>query len=101
MVRAPFDHFCYVFGLLVYGHSSDDRPGRRRRGDLNLDWTGLRNLTVEFLQQRGILGIGNKIHELIKNKTQANQARPVDFFYRAISPAQFFFSFFMTDADQS
>lgn len=68
MIRAPFDHFGYVFGLLVHGHGSDDRPGRRRRGQLNLDWTRLRNLTVEFLQQRGILGIGNQMNELIKIK---------------------------------
>lgn len=60
MVRAAFDHFCDVLGLLVNGHGPDDAAVRRRRGKLDLDGTGLGNLTVEFLQQRRVLREGEQ-----------------------------------------
>lgn len=55
MVGAAFDHLCDVLRLLVDGHGSDDAAMWRRGGQLDLDWTGLGNLTVELLQQGGIL----------------------------------------------
>lgn len=55
MVRAAFDNFCDVLRLLVDGHGSDDAAMWRRGGQLDLDWTGLGNLTVELLQQRRVL----------------------------------------------
>lgn len=56
MVGATFDHFCDVLRLLVDGHGSDDAAMRRRGGQLDLDWTGLGDLTVELLQQGRVLG---------------------------------------------
>lgn len=55
MVRAALDHFRDVLGLLINGHGPDDAAVRRGRGQLDLDGTGLCNLTVEFLQQRRVL----------------------------------------------
>lgn len=56
MVGAAFDHFCDVFRLLVDRHGSDDAAMWRRGGQLDLDWTGLGNLTVQLLQQGRVLG---------------------------------------------
>lgn len=61
MVGASFDHFCDVLCLLVDGHGPDDAAMWRRRGQFDLDWTGLGNLTVELLQQWRVLG-GEKTH---------------------------------------
>lgn len=55
MVGAAFDHFCDVLRLLVDGHGSEDAAMWRRGGQLDLDGTGLGNLTVELLQQRRVL----------------------------------------------
>lgn len=55
MVGAAFDHFCDVLRLLVDGHGSDDAAMWRRGGQLDLDWAGFGNLTVELLQQGRIL----------------------------------------------
>lgn len=49
-----------MLGLLINGHSPDDAAVWRRRGQLDLDGTGLGNLTVEFLQQRRVLREGEK-----------------------------------------
>lgn len=56
MVGAAFDNFCDVFRLLVDGHGSDDAAMWRRGRQLDLDWTGFGNLTVELLQQGRVLG---------------------------------------------
>lgn len=61
MVGATFDHFCDVLCLLVDGHGSDNAAMRRRGGQLDLDWTGLGNLTVELFQQGRVLG-GERTH---------------------------------------
>lgn len=55
MVGAAFHHFGDVLCLLVDGHGPDD--GARGRGGrhLDLDGTCFCNLTVEFLQQGGVL----------------------------------------------
>lgn len=55
MVRTAFDHFCDMLRLLVDWHGSDDAAMWRRGGEFDLDRTGLGNLTVEFLQQWGVL----------------------------------------------
>ena len=56
MVGAAFDNFCDVLRLLVDGHGSEDAAMRRRGGQLDLDRTGLGDLTVELLQQGRVLG---------------------------------------------
>ena len=61
MVGAAFDHFCDVLRLLVHGHGPDDAAMRRRGRQLDLDRTGLGNLTVELLQQGRVLG-GERTH---------------------------------------
>lgn len=55
MIGAAFDHFRDMLRLLVDGHGSDDAAMWRRGGQLDLDWTGLGNLTVELLQQGRVL----------------------------------------------
>lgn len=60
MVRAALDHFCDVLGLLIDGHGPDDAAMWRRGRQLDLDGTGLGNLTVEFLQQRRVLREGEQ-----------------------------------------
>lgn len=55
MVGTAFDHFGDVLCLLVDGHGSDDAAMWRRGGQLDLDWTSFGNLTVELLQQGGVL----------------------------------------------
>lgn len=55
MVGAAFHHFCHVLGLLVDRHGPDDGARWRWAGHLDLDGTCLGNLTVELLQQWGVL----------------------------------------------
>ncbi len=62
VVGAAFDHFRDVLRLLVDGHGSDNAAMWRGGRQLDLDWTGLGNLTVELLQQGRILG-GKRIRE--------------------------------------
>lgn len=68
MVGAAFDHFSYMLRLLVDGHSSDDAAMGRGGGQLDLDRTRLRNLTVELLQQGRVLGREKKTYRAISNK---------------------------------
>lgn len=49
MVGAAFDHFCDVLRLLVDGHGPEDAAMWRRGGQLDLNWAGLGNLTIELL----------------------------------------------------
>lgn len=55
VVGAAFHHLCDVLGLLVDGHGPDDGARGRRGGHLDLDGACLGDLTVEFLQQGGVL----------------------------------------------
>lgn len=55
VVGAAFHHLRDVLGLLVDGHGPDDGARGRRGGHLDLDGACLGDLTVEFLQQGGIL----------------------------------------------
>lgn len=55
VVGAAFHHFCDVLGFLINRHGSDDAARRWGRGQLDLDGTCLGDLTVELLQQRGVL----------------------------------------------
>ena len=58
MVGAAFDHLGDVLRLLVDGHGADDTAVGRRRGQLDLDGARLGDLTVQLLQQRGVLQRG-------------------------------------------
>lgn len=55
VVGAAFHHLRDVLGLLVDGHGPDDGARGRRGGHLDLDGACLGDLTVEFLQQGGVL----------------------------------------------
>lgn len=55
VIGASFDHLCHVLCLFVDRHGSDDAAMWRRGHQLDLNRTGFGNLTVELLQQGGVL----------------------------------------------
>lgn len=58
VVGAAFDYLGDMLRFLVDRHGTDDTGVGRGRGQLDLDWTGLGDLTVELLQQWGVLRRG-------------------------------------------
>lgn len=65
VVGAPLDHFSDVLCLLIDRHGSDDAAMWRRGGQLDLDWTGFGNLTIELLQQGRVLGRKGKRRRIV------------------------------------
>ena len=55
MIGAAFDHLGDMLCFLVDRHGPDNTAMRWGGRQLDLDWTGLGNLTVELLQQWRVL----------------------------------------------